>query len=115
MPSEDTKILGFNQYRKSGKASFVIYADLESLIEKINGCKNDSEKLSTTKVSEHILSSCSMSTISSFKGIENENHVYRGEEYTNKFCESLRFYQVKMINMNILQVKKYYILIKAEL
>ena len=56
-----------------------------------------------------------MSTISSFKGVENENHVYRCEEYMNKFCESLRFYQVKLINMNILQVKKYYILIKAEL
>ena len=29
MPSEDTKILEFNQYQKSDKAPFVIYADLE--------------------------------------------------------------------------------------
>ena len=28
MPSEDTKILEFNQYQKSDKAPFVIYADL---------------------------------------------------------------------------------------
>ena len=28
MPSEDTKILDFNQYQKSDKAPFVIYADL---------------------------------------------------------------------------------------
>ena len=42
MPSEDTKILEFNQYQKSDKLSFVIYADLECLIEKIDGCKNNS-------------------------------------------------------------------------
>ena len=28
LPSEDTKILEFNQYQKSDKAQFVIYADL---------------------------------------------------------------------------------------
>ena len=28
MPSEDTKILEFNQYQKSDKAPFIIYADL---------------------------------------------------------------------------------------
>ena len=28
MPSEDTKILEFNEYRKSDKALFIIYADL---------------------------------------------------------------------------------------
>ena len=35
---EDTKILEFNQYQKSNKAPFVIYADLECIIEKIDGC-----------------------------------------------------------------------------
>ena len=39
MPSEDPKILEFNEYQKSDKAySFVIYADLECLIEKFDGC-----------------------------------------------------------------------------
>ena len=41
MLSEDTKILQFNQYQKFDKAPFIIYADLECLIEKIDGCKND--------------------------------------------------------------------------
>ena len=36
MSSEDTKILEFNQYQKSDKAPFIIYADLECYIEKIN-------------------------------------------------------------------------------
>ena len=33
MSFEDTKILGFNQYEKSDKAPFIIYADLECLME----------------------------------------------------------------------------------
>ena len=36
MPSEDTKILEFNQYQKSDKAPFIIYADLEYIIEMID-------------------------------------------------------------------------------
>ena len=43
MPSEDTKILGFNQYQKSDKAPFIIYPDLQCLIEKTDGCKNNPE------------------------------------------------------------------------
>ena len=43
MPSEDTKILEFNQYQKFDKAPFTIYADLECIIEKIDGCKNNPE------------------------------------------------------------------------
>ena len=34
LPSEDTKILDFNQYQISGKASLIIYAQLECLKEK---------------------------------------------------------------------------------
>ena len=34
-----TKILEFDQYQKSDKAAFIIYADLEYLIEIIDRCK----------------------------------------------------------------------------
>ena len=33
-PSEDTKILKFNQSQKSDKAPFIIYGDLKCIIEK---------------------------------------------------------------------------------
>ena len=87
MPSEDIKILEFNQSQKSDKAAFTIYVDLECLIEKIDRCKNNPENLSTTKVSEHVPSGFSMSAISSFKYVENKHDVYRGSK---KFCESLQ-------------------------
>ena len=50
MPSEDTKILEFNQYKKSHKAPFIIYVDLECITEKIDGCKNNDKNSSTKKM-----------------------------------------------------------------
>ena len=41
MPSEDTKILEFNQCKKSDKVPFIIYADIECLIKKSSGCENN--------------------------------------------------------------------------
>ena len=87
MPSDDTKILEFNQYEKPDKAPFIIYADLECIIEKIYGCKNNLESSSTTKVSEDIPSDFSMSTISLFRSIVIKYDVYRGKDCMRKFCE----------------------------
>ena len=67
IPSEAAKILASNQYQKSDKAPFIIYANLECLIEKIDGCKNNPKKFIYKKVGEHIPSGFSMSAISSLK------------------------------------------------
>ena len=53
MPEKDNKILKYNQGEKSMKVPFIIYADLEFLLEKINTCHNNPEKLSTTKINKH--------------------------------------------------------------
>ena len=47
MPFENTKILEFNQYQKSHKALFIIYADLACITK-------NPESSSRTKVNEHI-------------------------------------------------------------
>ena len=54
MRSEKDKILEFNQYMKSDKMPHVKYADMESLITKIDGCANNPENSSTLKIGEHI-------------------------------------------------------------
>ena len=45
------------------------------LIEKIDGCENNPERLSTAKVSEHIPVGFTVSTIS----FNNKHDVYRGK------------------------------------
>ena len=44
MPDEGNKILKCNYEEKSLKAPFMIYADLECLLEKIHSCQNNLEK-----------------------------------------------------------------------
>ena len=84
IPSEGTKILEFNQYRKSDKAPFIAYVDLECLIEKTDRCKNNPENSFTTKVGQHIILGFPMSTVLLHKIIENKHDVYRGKEYMKK-------------------------------
>ena len=85
MPSNDAKISEVNQYQKLDKSPFIIQADLECIIEKIGACKNNPENSSSTKEIEHIPSGFSMSTICSFRSIENTNDVYRGKDYMKMF------------------------------
>ena len=113
MRSDDAKVLEFNQYQKSDKTPFIIYTDLECIIEKIDGWKNNLENSSTTKVSEHIPSGFSISTIStifsifisSCRCIENKHDVYRGIDCLKKFCEFLREHAMKIINFKKKKMK----------
>ena len=90
MPSEDTKNFRCNQYQTSQKVPCIVYADLECIIEKIDECKNNLQNLSTTKLSKHIPSGFSMSTISPFRSIENKHDVHRSKDGMKTFCGFLR-------------------------
>ena len=73
MSCEDNKILEFNSCKIPDKAPFIIYAGLECAIEKIdNGFKNNLENSSKANEGKHIPSGFSISTISSFRSIENK-------------------------------------------
>ena len=63
---------------------------------KIDECKNNPENSLATKASKHIPSCSSISTISSFKSIENKHDVYRRKDCMKKFSESLREHKIKM-------------------
>ena len=43
MPSGKDNVLKCNQYMKSDKMPYIIYADIESLIKKIDRCANNPE------------------------------------------------------------------------
>ena len=49
MPDEDKTILKYNPGEKPLQVPFVVYADLECLLGKIDTCQNDPKKSSTEK------------------------------------------------------------------
>ena len=63
-------ILEFNQYTKSDKWPYIIYSETESLIKKIDNCRKNPEKSSTTKIGKHISCVYSISTTWAFGHIE---------------------------------------------
>ena len=112
MPSEKNNRLEFNQYMKSDKMPYIIYADIESLLRKIDGLANNPEKSSTTKIGEHIPCGYSMSTISGFDHKEYKHTLYRGKDCVKKFCTSLKEYAKNIIDF---EKKKVLPLTKEEL
>ena len=76
-----------NAFQKSNKTPSIIYADLESLIKKVDGCKNNPAKSSTTKVGKHFPSGYSVPKICTYNCIENKDDVNRGEDCMKKIFE----------------------------
>ena len=98
IPEEDNKILKYNHGEKSTKVPFTIYADLESLLEKMNTCHNNPEKSSTTRINKHTPSGYSLFTHCSFHTANNKFDYYRGKYYMKNFSLDLRDYATKIIN-----------------
>ena len=84
---------------------FIIYDDFECIIQKLDGCKNNSGNSSTTKESKEIHSGFPMSRISFFRSIENKLDVYRGKDCMEYFYELLREHVKSMINFRKKKMK----------
>ena len=98
MPNEDNKIKKFNQGDKSVRSPFIIYADLECLLEKATTCYNNPNESSTTEINKHIPSGYSLFTHCSFDKTRNKINYYKGEDCMKKFCKDLREHATKIIN-----------------
>ena len=75
MPNEDNKIIKYNQGEKSIRSPFIIYADLECLLEKISTCYNNPEESSTTEINKHTSSGYSLFTHCSFDKTKKINLI----------------------------------------
>ena len=98
MPNEDNKIIKYNQGEKSIRSPFIIYADLECLLEKMSTCYNNLEESSTTEINKHTPSGYSLFTHCSFDKTKNRLDYYRGDNCMGKFCKDLREHTAKIIN-----------------
>ena len=62
MSTKNNNIIKYNHGEKSMKLPFVIYADLECLLEKMSTCINNPNESSTTKINKHTPSGYSIFT-----------------------------------------------------
>ena len=80
------------------KVPFIIYADMESLLEKMSTCHNNLKKSSTTKIDKHTPSGYSLFTECSFDVTKNKLNYYRGKDCMKRFCKDLKEHATKIIN-----------------
>ena len=80
------------------KLPFVIYADLECLLEKMSTCINNPNESSTTKINKPEPSGYSIFTHCSFNESKNKLNYYRGKDCMKKFSKDLREHASKIIN-----------------
>ena len=98
MPNKDNKIIKYNQGEKSIKSLFIIYADLECLLEKMNTCYNNPEESSATEINKDTSSGYSLFTHCSFDRAKNKLDCYREKDCMKKFCKDLTKHATKIIN-----------------
>ena len=98
MPTKNNNIIKYNHGEKSMKLPFVIYADLECLLEKMSTCINNPNESFTTKINKHVSSGYSIFTHCSFNESKNKINYYRKDDCMKKFSKDLREHVTKIIN-----------------
>ena len=98
MPTKNNNIIKYNHGEKSMKLPFVIYADLECLLEKMSTCINNPNESSTTKINNHTPLGYSIFTHCSFDKSKNKINYYRGKDCIKKFSKDLTEHVSKIIN-----------------
>ena len=91
-------IIKYNHGEKSMKLPFVIYADLECLLEEMSTSINNPNESSTTKINKHTPSGYSIFTHCSFDESKNKLNYYAGKNCMKKFSKDLREHASKIIN-----------------
>ena len=94
MPDENNKILKYIQGEKLLKVPFIIYADLECFLQKIDTCKHNPEKSYIEKKAKHK----PLVTCCSFEKFKNERKYYRGKDCIKIFCKDLKDQAMKIIS-----------------
>ena len=98
MPDVDNNILESKPGKKSLKHPFIIYADLECLLLKMNTCNNNPNKSYTIAKAIHKPSGYSLLTSCSFDKSENKQTYYRKRDCLKRFRNDLKEHVIRIIN-----------------
>ena len=98
MLDENNKFLKYNPGEKSLKHPFILYADLECLLEKIKMCQNNHEKSYTEKKAKHKPLAYSLAKSCSFDNTKPVWNHYREKDCMEILCKSSRDRAMEIIN-----------------
>ena len=98
IPKEDNKEFKHSHGETSMKVPLIIYADFESLLEKMSICHNSLKKSSTTKITKHLASGYSLFTHYLVGTTKNKLVCYRGKDCMKRFGKDLKKHATKIIN-----------------
>ena len=98
MPNAENNILKSKPGKKSLKHAFIIYADLECLLLKMNTCNNSLNKSYTTPKALHKPSGYFLLTSCSFDKSKNKQTYYRGRDCMKRFCDDLKEHITRISN-----------------
>lgn len=93
------KIFKYNQNHKSMKIQFVVYADTESLLEKISSCNNDPTQSFTSKINIRKTCAYLLFTQCSFDSSKSKHDLDRGEDFMKKFFADLKKHGTEITNL----------------
>ena len=90
MPTKDNSILKFNNYHKQQPAPFVIYADFEALLQKVERGQPDNDGSYTEKFQRHIDCGSAYKVVCCYDDKYSKDIcIYRGENAVHKFLEKM--------------------------
>ena len=98
IPDVDYNILESKPGKKSLKHPFIIYADLECLLLKMNLRNNNPNMSYTTIKALRKHSGYSLLTSCSFDKSENKQTYYNGKDCMKRFCNDLKEHVIRIIN-----------------
>ena len=104
MPKENEKIK-YLAGEKSLKAPFIVYADLECLLEKVQSFPNNPQSSHTERKGEHESSEYAQSLICSFDDTKNKSYFYREKDCIEKYCKDLKERGMEIINFKKKEMK----------
>ena len=99
MPSEEDKWLRFTDISKQLKSPYAVYADFESILEKIHGCQPDPQKSSTIKLAMHTPSGFTYKVVGLTDDITEDHVTYRGDNAAEVFVEHMVRLEERLVNV----------------
>ena len=90
IPEKDNNILQFTNFHKQMPVPFVIYADFETITEKVQGCQPNNDKLYTETFQNHKDCGYGYKVICCYDNkYTKPAQIYRGENAVYKFMEKM--------------------------